>query len=172
MWYSMENRWPVSLSHTDTEGQTKRLSTQSIARVSLTSCFPTVPACVSNHFHAAGSRAWLIMWKPASHAPRPAVTSIGADTWQTLLRFHVWENIDMQLPSAVWVAPQTSFHYLPVPHRCFGGFRAVTREGLDSVDLLCCWWLFGLTMNGFTAVLIWDQIAICLGLWSLCKPKQ
>ena len=38
-------------------------------------------------------------------APLPALRSIGVDTWQKLRRFHVWENTDMQLPVAVWVAP-------------------------------------------------------------------
>lgn len=65
-----------------------------------------------------------------------------------------------------------SFHYLWVPHRCFGGFRAVFHEGLGSEALLCCWWLFSWTLNGFTGVFIWDQIAICLGPWSLYKPDR
>ncbi|KAK1881120.1 Glycoprotein UL1, partial [Dissostichus eleginoides] len=56
---------------------------------------------VSNHFHAACSLAHCIMGNPPSHAPPPTFTSIGADTWQTLRRFHVWENTDMQLPPAV-----------------------------------------------------------------------
>lgn len=82
--------------------------------------------------------AWQITRNPSSTAPRPVFSLIGADTWQTLSRFHVWENIDMKLPAAVWVAPQMSFHYLWVPHRCFGGFRAVTHEGLGSLALLGC----------------------------------
>lgn len=109
---------------------------------------PTVPAGVSNHFHAARSGAWRIMWNPSSHAPRPAFLAIGADTWQALWRFHVWENIDMQLPIAVWVRAPKVF---PLPSYAAQMFWLILRCNLGSficlVVFLVAVWLDSMDLS-------------------------
>lgn len=112
-WYSMENRWSVT-----SEDQAGILAQQSAC----------MTWCVSNRFHALCS----------AHAVEPAepVGSIGADTWQRLWRFHVWENIDVQLPPAVLRALQMSYRYLAVACRLVGWFiPPCCRSGLAHVDL-------------------------------------
>lgn len=141
----------LSLSQRDTRRTlTKHLNTQSAARVSLRRCLPTIPAGVSNHFHAAHSRsckthrATLLRHSlrlVLTPGKRSGVFTYGrTSTCDFLLRFGL--------------LPKKSFHYFPVPYRCFGRFCAETGEGMDSAALLCCWWLFGWTLSGFTGVFI------------------
>ena len=167
----MENRRPVIwVYHTETRrGPTKH---QSAARVSLSvgALLPYLLACritFTRPFQERGGSCET----QSSHAPS-ASTSIGADTWQTLRRFHVWANIDMQLPPAVLGrSPKRLSVTLPAPHRCSGWFLRCNWCRFSSVALLCA--AGGWTPpNGFTGVFIWDQIAICLELWSLCKPNH
>lgn len=68
--------------------------------------------------------------------------------------------------------PKTSFHYLPVSHRCSGGFRAVTPEGAGSVSLLCCrGCLAGLRMDS-RRCLFEIRLQSVWGQWSLWKSDH
>lgn len=160
----MENRWPVSwVYHTETHRRpTRHLSTQA-ARVSLCRCLLDHTCRCVQSLSRGGFRDTAEHAKnPSSHAPR-AFTSIGADTSIFTYGRTSTRNFLLRFGSA----PRTSFHYLAVPHRWFGRFCALTGEVLGSVALLCSWWQFGGTLNGFIGVFIRGQTAICLEpLWA------
>lgn len=79
----------------------------------------------------------------------PVFTSIGADTLANAAVFsRMGERWHATSSCGLGRSPKTSFHYLVVLHRCFVRLSTFTYEGLCSVALLCCWWLFWMNLQG------------------------
>ena len=167
----MENRQPVIwVYHTETHTEGQRNISQQLAWVS-----PSVPSYHTSWRVESLSRSRS---KNAADHAKPIRATLRRHPRRLVLTpgkrsavFTYGRTSTCNFPLRFWVAPQTSFRYLPAPHRCSGWFLRCNRWRFSSVALLCA--AGGWTPpNGFTGVFIWDQIAICLELWSLCKPDQ